>query len=525
MELVSKKNNRVFIYILSLIHFLANIIYLTKFPFVHSDESWLSGLSRNILDKGSYSVTETFFDLYPRHPHAIKSIFHSIQMIFIEIFGYKIFSVRLISLVFGMLTLYYFYKLCKLLLNSEKLAFFAVILLSVDVQFIYASHFARQEIVLLFILIFALNHYFRNLNVHSLKNDIILGGIIGLGIGVHPNSFIISLPLGLIYLYHILIMKKLKFKNLLYYVLVVGGFACIFVVISLSFNPNFFHDYISYGEQLGVVEPVTSKLGQIKYFYLKLYYGISGTYYTPNIKLQFFLFGSVFCMTLIKLIFSEDKQREKIIPVILSIIAINTGIILIGRYNQTSVVFQFPLFYILVVYLLQDIEESHRKIVVGILVLSISWSTVKNILPYINNSYNNYLNEISKVVSKDDRVLANLNSEFYFNNGKLYDYRNLGCLKEKEVSFEEYIRKNNIQYIIYPEEMDYIYKETPRWDGLYGRVVDYYVDMLSFFNEDCELVYEFNDKTYGTRIARYVNQKEWKVKIFKVINPHAPVTN
>jgi len=491
-------------------------MYLTRYPFVHSDESRLSGLSRNIFEERSYGVTETFFDLYPRYPHAIKSIFHTVQIIFIKIFGYKIFSVRLVSLIFALATLYYFYRLCKTLFKSKKLAFLATTFLSIDIQFIYASHFARQEIVLLFVLVLALNHYFKNMETHRLKNDLIIGALIGLSIGIHPNSFIIFLPFLFIYLYQVFITKKLKLKNFAYFGLTITGFALIFIAISLSFNSNFFHDYLAYGEQFGVKDPVTSKILQIKYFYQKLYYGVSGTYYTPNIKFQFFLFGTVFSLSIVKLIFTEDENKDKILAIILSILAINIGTILIGRYNQTSIVFQFPLFYLLVAYLLKDLEYLPAMLFSIVLITILGFSTAKNVEPYVDNSYDNYLKEISNVVKKEEVVLANLNCEFYFDNEKLYDYRNLAHLKEKGLTFEEYIKNNKIAYIIYPEEMDFIYEESPKWDGLYGAVSEYYLEMNKFLKENCELSYEFEDKTYGIRIARYVNEKPWKIKIYKV---------
>ena len=85
MEFIKKSfsKNKILI-ILLFIYFLVNLSFLTHFPFIHSDESWLSGLSRNILETKNFSSTETFFDLYLRNPHAIKIIFHSIQIMFIK---------------------------------------------------------------------------------------------------------------------------------------------------------------------------------------------------------------------------------------------------------------------------------------------------------------------------------------------------------------------------------------------------------------------------------------------------------
>lgn len=206
-----KTKNNLGIYLAIVLIFayvIINLVTLTKFPFVHSDEPWLSGLSRNILEKGDYSVTESFFDLKARYPHAIKIIFHTIQIIFIKLMGYSIFTFRFISLIFGILSLVFMYKLCKLIFSSKFSAWTATVLLALDVQFIYASHFARQEIIILFILLLGLWYKFKHNENLSLKHDLILGCIVGLSIGIHPNSFLISLPFGFIYLYEIFLQKK-----------------------------------------------------------------------------------------------------------------------------------------------------------------------------------------------------------------------------------------------------------------------------------------------------------------------------
>ena len=132
-------------------------------------------------------------------------------------------------------------------------------------------------------------------------------------------------------------------------------------------------------------------------------------------------------------------------------------------------------------------------------------------------SYKNYLNEVSKILPKDVPVLANLNTEYYFDNGKLFDYRNLAFLKDYGLSFYDYIKQNNIKYIIYPEEMDYIYRTRPTWYGLYGNLV-YYGEMQSFFDKHCRKVYTFRSETYGIRISELINKKSWKVVVYQVLD-------
>jgi 4-amino-4-deoxy-L-arabinose transferase-like glycosyltransferase len=517
MKLVFNRNKR-FIIALFIIYIAINLFTLTRFPFVHSDESWLSGLSRNIMEKGDYSVTESFFDLKDRYPHAIKIIFHTLQIIFIKLMGYSIFTFRFMSLLFGLMSLIFMYKLCKLLFNSARTAVAATLLLAIDVQFIYASHFARQEIIILFIFIFALWYKFRYCGRKGLKHDIILGCIIGLSIGIHPNSFIIALPFGLIYLYEIFISKERKFNFLFTLVAIVAGFAGIFVAISYYFDPNFISHYAKYGNEFEIFNPITSKLGEVKLFYQKLYYGVSGTYYTPNIKLQFFIFSIVLASSIVKLFLSKaaSGNKTKIISIIIALMAINAGIIIVGRFNQTSIVLVFPLFYILMLYVLERFTPLYKITVLALLIAAIAASTTMNYIEYKDNSYDKYLSGLAEAISPESQTLGNLNTDYYFQNGRLHDYRNLAYLQQRGITFGEYIRNNHIEYIVYSEELDLIHQLQPKWDGIYGSM-DYYEDMKSFILENCQLTYQYTDPYYGVRIVKYINTKNWNIKIYKVV--------
>lgn len=119
-----------------LLYFAISLLLLEQFPLVHSDESWLAGLTRNMMAAGKLSVTEPFFDLKPRYPHGIKMLFHLMQMVSIKLFGYSVFSVRLISLLVGILFLYLFQKLIMELVENHWISLLAMIMVSLDIQFI-----------------------------------------------------------------------------------------------------------------------------------------------------------------------------------------------------------------------------------------------------------------------------------------------------------------------------------------------------------------------------------------------------
>jgi hypothetical protein len=196
--------------------------------------------------------------------------------------------------------------------------------------------------------------------------------------------------------------------------------------------------------------------------------------------------------------------------------AINAGIVIIGRFNQTSIVLVFPLFYILILYALERFTPPYKITVVALLIAAIAASTTMNYLEYKDNSYDKYLSGLAEAISPESQTLGNLNTDYYFTNGRLHDYRNLAYLKQKGMTFEEYIRSNHIEYIVYSEELDLIHQLQPKWDGIYGSM-DYYEDMKSFILENCQLIHQYSDPYYGVRIVRYIGTKDWNIKIYKVV--------
>ena len=518
-----KKHTNYFIYFYLFSFFIINILFLTNFPFVHSDESWLSGLTRNMIETKNIFCTESFFNLYPRYPHAIKTIFHLIQMPFIKLIGYNIFSVRLISLVFSLLNLYFFYLILYTISKKISLSILCTILFSINIQFIYASHFARQEIIIMFSFLIGTYRYLSVQN-SKIKTDIILGTIIGLSIGIHPNSFIISVCFGLLYLYDIIKRKK-EFKNLLVLISTVSIFSIIFVSLSFIADPMFIEHYKRYGSSLGVTSSITDKLKTLDDFYLKLYHSISATYFTPNIKPYLISFFFIVLISLVVLFLTKISRIVKfkalitnniVCKLLIIIFGINIGIVLIGRYNATSVLFIFPFIFLLFAVLINDLIKNIKIIapILIILILLSAYLSFSTIYPYLNYSYNDYLLEISKSIKSNEKTLANLNSEFYFDNNALLDYRNLAFLNDNNISFEDYINDNKIEYIVFTEELEYIHR-NPKWTILYGDD-RYYEDMVSFLNTKCSLKYSFSNPVYGIRIPRFMFDYDWSIWIYHV---------
>jgi 4-amino-4-deoxy-L-arabinose transferase-like glycosyltransferase len=515
------------------LYLLVNLLFLTTFPYVHSDESWLSGLSRHITVAGDIGVTEPFFNAYQRYPHAIRLLFHLLQAGFMQLFGYQIFTFRLISLLFSVATLYFFYKLSRLFCRSAGTALLATLLLSLDIQYLYASHLARQEIIIVFILVLALYLLISRIDTHRCSDDLGLGIIVGLGIGVHPNILMVAVTIGLGYSYY-LWQKKISWPNLALLVLVIGLFAVLFIGLSIAMDPDYLTHYAQQGQNFGVGDGLLGKWQRLLIFYQHLFNQFSIEYYMPDIRFQLLVFALVVVLSLGLLVKhrSTPRYQQLRLPLLL-VFGINLGIFLIGRYNVTSVVFIFPLMYLLIVLLLERVypeqmlaeqmlnthlipeKKRKKKWLPGLLILITAVLTLTGLQPPAN-SYATYLSQIQTAIPGNPKILGNLNAEYAFADGQLFDYRNLQYLDDQGTAFADYVATQQIEYIIYYDELAFIVENHPHYDVMYGDLTPIYAEMTTFLAEHCEEITVFSDASYGTNLAPLIDTKPWPIHIFRV---------
>jgi hypothetical protein len=518
MLLLSKATNRRF-WLLSLFvaYAMANLFTLTAFPLMHSDESWLSGLSRHIMLTGNLAATEPFFDLKPRIPHALKILFHGLQIICIKLNGYQLYSIRLLSLIFGFLTLFYFYQLGKSVLPSKNWAFLASALLGMNTQFLYASHFGRQEIILLFLGVFSLYWLQKPRKSPGYGVDLLLGTVVGLGIGIHPNSLLIAIMVGTVYAFRILCTRSLRATNLFVYSAAVITWTGFFIALSSKFEPGFITQYFAYGQQqFGVLNPLAAKIQRFFEFYQHLYQRKCGTYYAPHIEADLVIFGIVFFYSVGKPLIKRVIPNPASFWIVLAILSVNFGFILIGRFNYTSIIFLFPLFYLLTTMIISSLGQSRRYWISGLLVLLVLSQTIWNFSSILKYDYSAYLRQIAGSISPDRKVLASLNTEYFFDDGKLLDLRNLSYLRKHHLSFAAYIRSRRIEYIIYPEALDFIHNSRPQWNGVFGHM-PYYHELKTFLRSHCQPLHRFSNPAFGTEIAQYAGERDWPVTIYQVL--------
>lgn len=520
-----------------ILYTLINVATLIRFPLMHSDESWIAGLTRHMLIERSLLVTEPFFNLFPRSAHLIKSGFHLLQMPFVALGGYDLFWVRMLSLTFSIASLLLVLSLYQ---HESKKTYgiWALFLLMSNIEFVRASRFARQEIIMLFFFLLAFSYLvylWKNKNISTLctKQTLLLALIIGLSTSVHANGLLLACSVGLCYVFFWL-AKKARFRQVIYLVLLVGAFAALLAGLSLYFNPDFLRGYAAYGETIGVSNSLIDKFFGLFTYYRKIYGQIGATYYIPEVRfslitgaISLFLGTIITVRNLVRLRYKQELPIASVRTTLLTLflLGIQTGMILIGRYNTNYLLFPIVFSLLIILEMLFSFTSWHAfnkklaptalNITLALLVCIQGLNLYQNISDHPRHDYSSYLAEINTVLDADELTLGNLNAGFHFTDGALLDYRDLSYLP-KDQSLAEYLDQKGVTAIILPEEMGYIARNQDPWRILYGPL-DYYPELLQLIEDDYELVHSFESTGYGMRIVRYLDGYPWTVQIFKKI--------
>lgn len=498
-----KHFSTVIILIFLCLYLILNCLTLMHFPNVHSDELWLMGLTEKMIDDKTVFTTEAFFDLYPRVEHPFRWFYHGTYAIFMFLFGPTVFTGRFVSLVGALFSLYIFFKWLNEKWGNWIPAIFATLILSLNSQLISSAHTGRQETWILFVLILLV--YW----VDLLKfTPIVYALITGLAIGIHPNSFIIGV-VGAGLLTAQIIKKDRPIKDLFKYVIYTSLLAALYLFIGWLNDPEFLSKYMQFGASLGIDSEPISRVEGFYWFFYKLFNQIGGTYDLYNIKSDLFLVG---ISILIGIAYYKNKTAFNMLAVTSGILL---ALFLIGRYNQTSILFLMPWYVII---FCEILKKNRLKTLVLYSVLSV-YLLYSNVITYYENmpyykSYATMRHEIDAYIPEDAVVLGNLNL-LEVKGKAFYDYRNLGFLN---TSFEAYVQSHNIDTILYHEEMDYLENTSPKWDFLY---VDlwYLPEMRVFLETKCDLIATIENPAYAMRITKYTGTYPWTTKIYRVKKP------
>jgi len=279
------------------IHFLANLhhrlvpgylvlwtilngLTLTVFPAVHSDEAWLAGLAQAYLDQGRVGATEPFFDLFPRQPHAFKMLFHVLQAGLIELLGFDVFAVRLLSLLAAVVSLILVYWGLARWTGRRDLALGLMIALSLQPLFLTTAHLARQESLILAVLAAAFTVLPQ---IQQPRQGFWFGVLLGGAALIHPNALFPAVMTGLILLWNTL-AGRLSLKTLLLFGAGLAVAGSLLVALSLWVSPGFLENYAEFGANLAVDAAPSQRGANLQQFVRQLWRQDNGTYWLPDVR-------------------------------------------------------------------------------------------------------------------------------------------------------------------------------------------------------------------------------------------------
>jgi hypothetical protein len=411
----------------------ANLVLLTSFPHVIPTRS---GWPVSPPPCGSRLAARhgPFFDLFPRQPHLLKVLFTLFSPPAVTSAGPPtIFWARLPSLLAAIGTLTALFRLLARTHGETPFTLIACAALSLHPQFLLTAHVARQESLLLLCLVLALLLYERLVNTPFFP---LVPLFIGVSALLHPNAFLLAAMLGARLLFSVL-QRRARVSQLFWY----GGMLVLAAALlaggSLLLNPSFLDDYRSFGATLSVDAPPPARWQNFLSYFIKLHQRISGPYWLADNRFWFLLTGGTAAIALLlparrlsgarrapprRAISGTDAGgpaagtpasavsgtaargpaagtpaspagRTTAGDLLCEICGYLAGMLIIGRFNPTAIVFLLPGSFRLIVHLLAMWRAAGRRCgrpantVGGLLALTLAFSGVQAVAPFAGTGH------------------------------------------------------------------------------------------------------------------------------------------
>ena len=531
--------------VLLFIYLLAHLFTLNIHPFIHSDEAWLAVLTRAMVTERSPAAVEEVFRLTPRYPHALKTFYHLIQAPFLSI-SWSAFAARLPSLIAGFFSLVLITRIASSDSSREgsgrRFRFIPGLFMALSPQFWYASHLGRQEMLLTALFLYSWSLKSRN------RSSWIVALPLSAAVFVHPNAFIISIPIGVMYLLDFLFPESGRTggtRELPVFIGVLAGSALSAVGFSFMMDADFIRHYLSFGDSVGTRDTLLIKLLGLPAFLGKMWRGDAGTYYLANLHPMFVLGSAGFLCTALSLFFPEGSRKRlsgflsrKSGVYLLSVpLSLTVGMVIVGKYGPPTVTFLMPSAYLLAgygVFRLKLVLAGTKFRKTGSVLLSLavflaasclSWYTLQEVMHSIKTpSYSSYRYFLENNIDGEGRVLANLNTAFAFDYDRLVIWRDLenlgnpentGNIDRGEKSLEAFLIENKVRWIILPDELELIYDSRPVWNALYGNPY-WYPQLMDFLEKQGAETGRGIFPDYAMRLVPYMEREPWESIIYRI---------
>ena len=239
MSILTRHKGKFFIALATLYLFS----FPTSFPAIYIDEPWESITAFQLYAKGQLNnptlTGRTHYDQHFLVPRVVQTV---TMGLFYHIFGLHYMVGRISSLLYGLATLFFFYKLLRREKTTDFLVFLGVGLLLTNSYFFIFARLIRPEIVMTFLGLAAFYYLYRGIAEERLDFFAWSGLCAGIGVCSHPNYtlFLLSLYVILSYEFRRRLFKSAFFWNFTTFVLV-GLLPYLAYLIYQDFENGFTH--------------------------------------------------------------------------------------------------------------------------------------------------------------------------------------------------------------------------------------------------------------------------------------------
>jgi 4-amino-4-deoxy-L-arabinose transferase-like glycosyltransferase len=226
-----------------------HLVFLTKFPPVFIDEPWYADAAWNWLINGINSDT---MHVETRGNIPWPFLGNLPLLISFAAFGLGLFQARLVSWVFGILLMVFTVLVGRKLYNNFT-GVLAALFLVLSTPFLWASHYARPDIMLSAIAMLCLLLVLIGFDRQNRWAHLAAGILMGLSLDIHLNGVLFIGGIAFLYLYY---YGKRIFRSpgTWFFVAGIGIGLLYYIVVNMIANADNFLDFFRFS--LGVSHPM-----------------------------------------------------------------------------------------------------------------------------------------------------------------------------------------------------------------------------------------------------------------------------
>lgn len=172
------KNTKLFLAIASFVYILYHFLTLIYSPIPWFDEVSLASVTDSYIKNGTYYETCRIL-VVPDEKLVYGPLFFMLQAFVVKLLGFSIFSIRLSSLVFGIINLGLIYKICRHFKFSLAATFVAIAIVAFEPNFNQFLHSGRMDFMTLFFFLLSYLVYIKT-DSSSLPKTLLFGLAIGI---------------------------------------------------------------------------------------------------------------------------------------------------------------------------------------------------------------------------------------------------------------------------------------------------------------------------------------------------------